>query len=137
METFSPRDLQLAIDDLAICEYFPADEGARAAIMRLLARMVPHKEALQWLVTTYTNKVGKWKGPVELRAVLCTRFKPADGVEAYSQLGGFTPEESEAAQISAHEQRKAGWIAGEVEQAKQIADPQARAMLKQLSGKVM
>jgi hypothetical protein len=137
VETFSPRDLQLAIDDLAICEYFPADEGARAAIMRLLARMVPHKEALQWLVTTYTNKVGKWKGPVELRAVLCTKYKPSDGVEAFSSVPGFSADDSERACLEAHEQRKAGWIQSEVDAPRQIADPQSRAILKRLSGKVM
>lgn len=133
-EKFTQRDLQMAIDDLAMLSYFPADEGARAAIMRLLARMVPHREALGWLVRTMLDRVGAWKGPMELRGVICTRWKPADGIEAESTLIGFRGEDSEAAYLEEHAQRKVGWIAAEGEPPKQISgDRQARALIEGLS----
>ena len=110
MASFTPKDLSEAIEDLSICEFFPREPGAQAAIMRLLAKMCPHREALKWLVAAYTDKIGKWHGPAELRGVLCTRFRPADGIEAYSSLPGYTPEDSEAAYLEQHKQMKTGWI---------------------------
>jgi len=108
-DKFTPADLVAAIEDLSMCAYFPSDEGVRAAIMRLLARMVPDRQALLWLVQAYTDRIGKWHGPAELRAVLCTRFRPADGVEAFSSLPGFRPEDSEEQYLEQHEQQKIGW----------------------------
>lgn len=134
MDKFTPKDLELAVDELSMCEYFPTDPGTRAAIMRLLARMVPHRQALTWLVRTLVDRVGQWKGPTELRAVLCTRYPPADGVEAFSALPGFTLNDSEAAVLEQHEQLKVGWTETEGEPPKQISgDRQARALIEGLS----
>jgi hypothetical protein len=91
-----------------MCEFFPREEATQAAIMRLLAQMCPSREALLWLVSTYVNRIGKWHGPAELRGVLATRYRPSDGIEAYSSLPGFTPADSEAAWAEQHEQLKQG-----------------------------
>lgn len=108
MYDISPIDLAEAVEDLAMCEFFPSDPAARASIMRLLAKICPHREALQWLVAAFTDRVGKWHGPVELRAILCTRYRPCDGIEAYSEIPGFTAQESESASLEQHELLKAG-----------------------------
>ncbi len=70
--------------------FYPTDAGAQGAVMELLGKMCPSREALEWLVDQTVNKVGAWKGPAELRGVLCWKFKPADGVEADSSVPGFT-----------------------------------------------
>jgi len=107
---FSQRDLTLAISQLATCRFFPADEGARAAIAILLARICPHKEALEWLVGQFINRINDWRGPGELRGVLCTRYRPADGIEANcSVTPGYRPEDGEARTFGEHQQRKVGW----------------------------
>ncbi len=139
MDKFTADDLENAMDELSMCQFFPTDPGTRSAIMALLARMVPHREALIWLVRTMSDKIGAWKGPMELRGVLCTRWKPADGIEAESTLIGFRGEDSEQACLEEHAQRKVGWVAAEGEPPKQIsADRQARALIEGLaSGKVM
>lgn len=108
MANFNTRDLEQAIEDLAMCEFFPREPGPQAGVMRLLVEMVPSREALRWLVDTYTNRIGKWHGPAELRAVLCTRYKPQDGIEGWSQLPGFTAADSEERSYAQHEQLKAG-----------------------------
>lgn len=72
--------------------YFPSDAGARAGIMGVLARMVETVEGLQWLVRTMVDEVGEWQGPKELRGVYCTRFRPADGIEAWCAQGKFSAE---------------------------------------------
>lgn len=112
MAKFTPQDLQQAVEDLSMLEYFPREPGAQAAIMRLLAKIVPHREALKWLVDMFTNRVGKWHGPTELRAVLCTRYAPQDGIEAWSQIGGFTAADGEQRSLEAHEQLKIGGTVG-------------------------
>jgi len=136
VEQFSATDLNNAIDELSICEFFPREPGAQAAVMKLLAKMCPHREALRWLVDQFVNHIGKWHGPAELRAVLCMRFRPADSIEGYSALPGYRTGDCEDAALSEHEQRKIGWIHGEVDEPKQITpDPEAARLLKRLTGK--
>jgi hypothetical protein len=132
VDKFTPLDLETAIEELAMLQYFPADDGARAAIMRLLARMVPHREALIWVVRTMVDRVGAWKGPMELRGVLCTRFRPADGVEAFSTIAGFRAEDSEAAYLEEHTQRKVGWITEPDKPAQISGDKSARLLIEGL-----
>jgi hypothetical protein len=102
-----------AVRDMAILRYFPADEGARLSIMRLLLRIVPFGAAdqLGWLTQTLIDRVGEWYGPVEIRAVFCTRYAPADGIEADCvHSPGFRAEEMEtkakAPLLDAGEQRE-------------------------------
>jgi hypothetical protein len=96
-------DWKLAISDtvteLAQLKYFPSDDGAREGIMRLLLRLVEfgRVDQLAWLVRVMVDRVGVWNGPVELRGVFCTRFKPADGIEGdCTQTPAFSPAAMEA-----------------------------------------
>lgn len=84
--------------------------------MALLAQMCPHKEALDWLVTTVVNRIGVWKGPAELRGILCWKFKPADGVEFDSSLPGFTLADGERLSIEQHDEIRAAERTPEVRQ---------------------
>lgn len=127
MENFNARDLEIAIEELAMCKYFPSEAGTQAAIMRLLARIVPHKEALMWLVRTFADRIGQWHGPQELRAILCTRYRPADGIEAYSAIVGFTANDQEMAYIESHNARKPAQIAGDNREMLQLVDGLAKA----------
>lgn len=107
---FGQQDVVDALNDFASLRYPPSPE-ARESIAALLIRMVPSLEALIWLRRTMVDRVGEWKGPMELRAVLCTHFRPLDGIEASSTIPGFRPEDGEARSLAAHEQLKAGgWI---------------------------
>lgn len=112
---FTQRDIGFALSELAMCRYFPSDEGTRAAIGVLLARMCPSKEALDWLVDQFVNHVGEWRGPLELRGMLCTRYKPADGIEASSSVIGYRPEDGEARIFDQHLQLKGGGWTDETE----------------------
>lgn len=88
--------IKQAVERMNILRYFPSDPGAQLEIMRLLERMVPSERALEWLVSTMIDRVGEWQGPVELRGVLCAKFRPKDGIEAWSTIPGFTAADSEA-----------------------------------------
>lgn len=102
----SSQQIMEAAARLTALAMYPTNPAAHAEIMRLLQRMVPHAQALDWLVTTMIDRVGEWKGTAELRGLLCTRFKPADGVEAYCSLAGFTPADSESQTLLEHEDRE-------------------------------
>lgn len=87
--------LSEAVGRLACLRYFPTDPNARAEIMRVLDRMVGGIEQLEWLVRTMIDEVGEWQGPRELRGVFCTRYRPADGIEAWCATGKFSAEAME------------------------------------------
>lgn len=108
MRQFRPEDIESALTELSMLKYFPGDSGTRAAIGALLARIVPHLDALQWLTRAYVDRIGQWHGPMELRAILCRRYAPADGVEAHTSLPGWTAAEAEAEAIEQHLRLKAG-----------------------------
>jgi len=124
-EKFTINDLERAADDLSMLAYFPHE--ARASVMTLLRNMCPHKHALKWLVSELVNHVGKWPGPAEVRGLLCTRFDPADGIDQWCSLPGYTAEEAEARHYDQHLQltKAEGWIAEE-----------ATDFVKQLAGKM-
>jgi hypothetical protein len=96
MKIETPEDLRAladAADDLASMPYWI--EASRASVMRYLAEMCPHREALHWLVRTVVNHVGTWPGVAELRGILCTRYDPADRIDGDSTIPGFRPEDAE------------------------------------------
>jgi hypothetical protein len=96
-----------AVAALGAMSFFPSDAPARKAIMQLIARMVGTKEQLDWLVLTMIDKVGEWKNPKELRGVYCSRFRPADGVEAdCAATIEFTPHELAEPSLAWHEDNK-------------------------------
>lgn len=80
MTRFGSEDVMDAVASLSLCRYFPADPASRAALATLLARMVPHREALTWLTDTQVNVIGEWRGAKELRGLLCSRYTPNDGI---------------------------------------------------------
>lgn len=90
-----------AVARLSVMKFFPSDPIARAEIMSILDRLVSTKHQLDWLVDTLINRVGEWPGPKEVRGVFCTKFPPADGIEADCSLGGFSSGELEGAGATA------------------------------------
>jgi len=91
----TPQEFAYAAEELSILRFFPATTGAREAVMELLERMVATRDQLNWLVRTMIDEVGEWQGPRELRGVFCTRYRPADGIEAWCATGKFSAEAME------------------------------------------
>jgi hypothetical protein len=125
MEKFNKQDLQTALSRLSMLKYWPSEPATRAELGGLLARMVPHKEALEWLVTTMTDKVGEYQGPAELRGLLCWHCRPADGIEAPCSLAGFTASDGE--RISSER------AALDTEAQGVLADPGCRALVRSIA----
>jgi len=65
----------------AMLQYFPAESGARTAIMRIIDAMATTTDQVDWLAVEMVTRFNDWPGPQALRALFCTKFKPADGKE--------------------------------------------------------
>ena len=82
---------------LSVLPFFPTDPPARGMIVDELRDMCSNEEQLKWLVKRTVKLWSKWESLRELRAILCARFKPADGFEVgYSSVfpEGIVPPES-------------------------------------------
>ncbi len=78
-----------SLSELSLLPYFPTDESARAALVGLMSSAASNNEQIEWTVAKCLAHWDKWEGPHELRALLCSKFRPADGVEVYSRLPQF------------------------------------------------
>jgi hypothetical protein len=80
--------------DLAMLKYFPSGEDALIAVAKMIGRMATSEDQVKWLVGRTLDLHNEWPGPLELRAIFCSRWRPADRKEAYSAIyiGGIPPE---------------------------------------------
>lgn len=74
---------------LSVLRFFPSDQTARAEIVLMACEMAQTNEQVAWLAKRCIQLWNEWEGPREMRAVFCSRHRPADGIEAYSQLPRF------------------------------------------------
>jgi hypothetical protein len=86
----------LKIAELSLMKFFPTDDAARGALVRIICGMAHDNEQIDWLVERALALYNEWPGPMELRALFYTRWTPRDGVTAYSTVykadingGGF------------------------------------------------
>ena len=85
-------DAQQATRDMArlsVLKFFPTDQTARAEIVLMACKMARNNADIAWLANRCLELWNEWEGPREMRAVFCSKFRPADGIEAYSQLPRF------------------------------------------------
>jgi hypothetical protein len=67
---------------LTLLKFFPSDPGARLELAKLVARMASTEQQVEWLVQRTVALCNEWPGPLGLRQIFCSKFKPADGIEA-------------------------------------------------------
>lgn len=84
--TLTPEAAAAAVAKLALMAYFPGDRDIRAALVWVLLEMVETEEQMDWLVNRALRLYGNWPGVGELRALYCSRWKPKDGMEAFSTV---------------------------------------------------
>ena len=107
--------IEAAVRRLGVVPFFPPDADARLEIMHALEDMIGAEivygatatERLNWLVSAAINAMRTWGGIPELRGLLCSKWKPADRIEGYSSLPGYTAEDSRSLTLAEHRNRKA------------------------------
>ena len=75
--------------ELSILRFFPTDGPAQLGVMLLIGRMANTEDEVRWLVHRTLALYNEWPGPMELRAIFCSRFTPKDGYKAYSAVYPF------------------------------------------------
>jgi len=69
------------VGQLAMLKFFPSDEFARAALVRMLREMCATFEQGQWLIDRALEWYSEWPGPRELRVLYNYRFRSARGLD--------------------------------------------------------
>jgi hypothetical protein len=79
-----------AMGRIALMKFFPSsDTVARATVMLELIQMCSTDDQVEWLSKRLTVLYTEWPGLRELRAVFCSKFKPADKIEVNSADARF------------------------------------------------
>lgn len=107
----NPTRIMEILSGLRLLPFFPSDEFAFSALVRMVGSMAENEQQVQWLVARMTSGIyTKWEGPAEMRACFCNRFKPKDGINAYSQIYETFPPDptTPMRQIAGPEQKQLG-----------------------------
>ena len=80
------RKISKMLGGLALLKYFPSDPEARGELAVMVCEMMTSEEQVDWLVRRMRTLYNEWPGPKEMRAVVCSKFKPADGIDCYSEV---------------------------------------------------
>ena len=89
------ENLAAALVQLSMLRFFPQGQ-AQKAIALYLEQLCGRADRLHWLVSELVNHVGEWPGPAQVRGLFCSRYRPADGIEADCSLPGYTAADGEA-----------------------------------------
>lgn len=82
-----PDKIAAMLGELRVLKFFPDDEFAMLPIMRLVSTMCETEEHVRWLIDRMTSGLyTEWPGLREMRACYCSKFKPQDGINAYSEV---------------------------------------------------
>lgn len=83
----NPESLFRIVAKMGGMKYFPADVDARLGIAEDMASMCADLEQAEWLSRRMRALFpAGWPGTGEMRAILCSKFRPKDGVECYSTV---------------------------------------------------
>lgn len=83
----NPKDILEILNELRVLPYFPNDEYVMASLLKLVGSMCENEDQVRWLVNRMTSGIySQWPGPQEMRACFCCRYKPKDGINAYSSV---------------------------------------------------
>ena len=74
------------VASMATIPFFPAEETARLALVDTLGEMAENEDQVRWLVRRMRNLYSQWPGEREMRACFCSRYRPKDGLNAYSTV---------------------------------------------------
>ena len=99
MTALTPETVSAAVAKLGLMAFFPSDPEVRVALVPILMDMIDTKEQLDWLTSRALKLYPRWPGVSDIRALYCSRYKPKDGEEAYSEIyqDGFPSERPAAA----------------------------------------
>jgi hypothetical protein len=96
----TPKELADACEGLQLIPYYPKEQ--HSLVLKQLSKFISDQSMLEWFVDAAVNSMPRWMGIGELRGLWCQKRPPLDGVEADSNLPGYTPADNEARVIEEH-----------------------------------
>src|ERR1700690_327808 len=78
----NPEVIAEICSELTLLRFFPGEQGARTALFLLIGRMCSNEDQVRYLVRRTLALCNEWPGPVVLRQILGSKYRPADGIEA-------------------------------------------------------
>ena len=123
-----------ALDRLTLMKYFPSEDAARTALVEMVCEMIDHEDQAEWLANRMLRIYREWPGPYEMRACFCGRFKPKDGINAYSEIygaDGLPPDPTAPPRLVIDAPKRKALPPGEPE----TADPELEASIQRLAEK--
>ncbi len=121
------------IGELSMLKFFPTDKIGRTMIVKLACKMAASEEQIRWLVDRMIVLYDEWPGPKEMRACFCSKFRPADGIEANTDvyfLSDGIPSEKESDPKLLESKPIARLTAGECTKDSQMATELERLSLR-------
>jgi hypothetical protein len=100
----NPERVLEMVAELRALRFFPNDESVLNAIVRLCGKMCANEAQVRWLVDRMNSGIyAEWPGPAEMRACLCCRYPPKDGLTSYSTVypDGLPPDPTAPPRIAA------------------------------------
>ena len=117
---------KVAVAMSAVIPFFPKEEIGLHLVAEAMLKFVGTEQQLDWLMHKAIDTLSKYEGIPQLRGIFCSRFPPADGIEA--DPPGFTIEAAHAEWDRRVSEEIAGKTA-EYEQLAAQAPPELRAPL--------
>jgi hypothetical protein len=74
------------LSKLTMLKYFPQEKSARVALVELACSMATEHQQIEWTVKRILTLYDTWPGPREFRAVFCSRYRPADGIDIVADM---------------------------------------------------
>lgn len=85
----SEKAFNRLIARLSTLKYFPAKKATMVAVIgESVLEYASTDEEVEWLGKRMLTLYAKWPGPLELRAVFCSKFQPRDGIDVSMDTEG-------------------------------------------------
>lgn len=88
----NPETVAKLCGELTLLKFFPADDGARRALFKMVGRMASNEDQVKWLVRRTLDLCDEWPGPKTFRAIFCKRYKPMDDIDLRTATSEKFPE---------------------------------------------
>lgn len=80
------EEADVVVEAMTVLPHFPNAPAAQALIASELTAMCGTADQALWLARRMSQLYGKWPGMQEMRACYCSKFKPLDGIEQFSEV---------------------------------------------------
>ena len=79
-----------------IIPFFPTSAAALDLITEFVLEFVGNDEQLQWFARSAGRSLARYEGMPHLRALFCTKYPPADGIQPLVEVEGMSEDQLEA-----------------------------------------